>query len=111
MLRVFFADALGDGFELFGHSPHGVVVAARDHGRALDVATYQDSCCQQDQPGLDIAAYVTLHCLHPRTVFEGEPNVVAPFGGDFDLARLLVPTDQAKLLQDGRERVALMPSG
>ena len=100
-LRVFFADALGDGFELFGHGPHGVIVAARDHCRALDVATYQDFCCQQDQPCFDITAYETLHCLHPRMVFEGKPNVMTPFGGDFDLARLLVPTDQAELLQDG----------
>lgn len=67
----------------------------------MDVATYQDFCCQQDQPDFDLAAYVALHCLHSWSVLEGKPNVVAAFRGDFDLARLFVPTDQAKLLQDG----------
>ena len=36
---------------------------------------------------------------------------MAPFSGDFDLAGLLVPADQAQLIQDGGQRVALVPSG
>ena len=41
-LRVFSADTLCNGFELFVHSPHGVVVAARNYGGALYVAAYHD---------------------------------------------------------------------
>lgn len=79
----------------------GEITRVREGKSHRPHTVYQDLGCQQDQPGLDIAAYETLHCLHPRMVFECKPDVMAPFGGDFDLARLLVPTDQAKLLQDG----------
>lgn len=47
-LRVFLVDAFGNGFELFGHRPLGVVVAAGYHGSSLNVAVYQDLRCQQD---------------------------------------------------------------
>lgn len=67
----------------------------------MDVTVNQDLGRKQDQPGLDLAADEALHCLNPWSVLEGKPNVVAAFRGDFDLARLLVPTDQAELLQDG----------
>lgn len=52
-----------------------------------------------------------LHCLHPWSVLEGKPNVVAAFRGEFDLARLLVPADQAKLLRDGGWLVSLVSCG
>ena len=55
-LRVIFTDAFGDGLELFGLSPHGVVFAACYHCAALEVTVYQDLGCQQDQPGLDLTA-------------------------------------------------------
>jgi len=44
---------------------------------------------------------ILLSGSNARTAFEGQPNVVAALGGDLDLAGLLVPTDQAKLFQDG----------
>lgn len=55
-LGVILADAPGDGFELFGHAPHVVVVAAGHDCRALYITIDQDLCSQQDQPGLGLAA-------------------------------------------------------
>ena len=66
-LRVFLVDAFGNGFELFGHRPLGVVVAAGYHGSSLNVAVYQDLRCQQDQPGLDVAAQKSFHGCTPLT--------------------------------------------
>lgn len=43
--------------------------------------------------------------------FECEPYVVTALGGDLGLAGLVVPTDQAQLVEDGGERVALVPAG
>ena len=60
-LGVVLADPLGDGFELFGHAPHVVVVATGYHCCALDVTIDQDLGCQQDQPGFGLAPEEPLH--------------------------------------------------
>ena len=65
VVGVLFADAFGDGLELFGHSPYGVVVAAGYDRGTLDVAVNQDLGCQQDQPGLDLAADEALEGFAP----------------------------------------------
>lgn len=46
-----------------------------------------------------------------RAAFEGEPDIVPALGRDLDLAGLLVPADQAQLVEDGGQSVALVPSG
>ena len=67
VVGVLFADAFGDGLELFGHSPHGVVVATGYHWGALDVSAYQDLRCQQDQPSLNLTAEESFHGCTPFT--------------------------------------------
>lgn len=49
-----------------------------------------------------------MDSLRTQTTFEGKSNVVASFGGDLDLACLLVPANQARLLQDGGQCVAVI---
>jgi len=65
---VVFSDAIGDAFELLGHVPHVVVVAAsHDQGQG-DIPTHQDCDCQADQRGLELASeqsFTKDHCRGP----------------------------------------------
>jgi len=47
-LGVVLADALGDGFEFFGHVPHVVIVTALHDKGSLDVPAHEDCDSQAD---------------------------------------------------------------
>lgn len=64
-LRVFVADALGDGFELLGHVVHVIVVAAGDDWGAGHVAAAQYLGGQQDRPRFELAAKEPPHGFTP----------------------------------------------